>query len=399
MPPVQSVDLARSALRDLRYPLPKLRTSAAPDLRAHDLLLRAGLRRAIGRRPRHYRHVDHLNGAGIPAAVMHRRGDFRCSWFENRTRVVGSRETGNRAGRPRRHQRTRDLAARPAAVRLPVRRLQPESASHLATGLRCGRSPYSPVPRPRGDGHGIEPQPADGAVRGPECERAASPQQHRSQSVLFRREPPRRVLLHAPRRTGAGASSLRHVERAGDPRRLGDRRPPWSQGARSRPAPEIHRDLRQLRATTRASAFPRPKRWPAEPTRSASMASRAGNIFRPEFSSPVEPGDVLDLRAQSTGDRPGRLGARMVRVPGRGGVAVHRRAVLARRASARTSSGLSVAAGRSLKTAWRPLRYADRLTDLAVVDYSPGAAGPAPKAPRSVPSSAAAWPTEPDASR
>ena len=34
-----------------------------------------------------YRHVDALNAAGIPAAVVHERRGFRCAWFENRTRV------------------------------------------------------------------------------------------------------------------------------------------------------------------------------------------------------------------------------------------------------------------------------------------------------------------------
>lgn len=35
-----------------------------------------------------YRHVDALNALGIPAAVMHGRAGFRCSWFTNSTRVV-----------------------------------------------------------------------------------------------------------------------------------------------------------------------------------------------------------------------------------------------------------------------------------------------------------------------
>lgn len=34
-----------------------------------------------------YRHVDALNAAGMPAAVVHERRGFRCTWFENRTRV------------------------------------------------------------------------------------------------------------------------------------------------------------------------------------------------------------------------------------------------------------------------------------------------------------------------
>lgn len=35
-----------------------------------------------------YRHVDILNEMGIPAAVIHGRPGFRCSWFENSTRIV-----------------------------------------------------------------------------------------------------------------------------------------------------------------------------------------------------------------------------------------------------------------------------------------------------------------------
>lgn len=35
-----------------------------------------------------YRHVDILNAYGIDAAVLHRRPDFRCTWFENRTKVT-----------------------------------------------------------------------------------------------------------------------------------------------------------------------------------------------------------------------------------------------------------------------------------------------------------------------
>jgi hypothetical protein len=39
-----------------------------------------------------YRHVDLLNALGIPAAVIHARRGFRCTWFENSTRVLSSDE-------------------------------------------------------------------------------------------------------------------------------------------------------------------------------------------------------------------------------------------------------------------------------------------------------------------
>jgi GT2 family glycosyltransferase/thioredoxin-like negative regulator of GroEL len=35
-----------------------------------------------------YRHVDVLNEAGIPAAVLHATPGFRCTWFEHETRIV-----------------------------------------------------------------------------------------------------------------------------------------------------------------------------------------------------------------------------------------------------------------------------------------------------------------------
>ncbi len=35
-----------------------------------------------------YRHVDILNAAGFTASVLHRRRGFRCTWFENETRVT-----------------------------------------------------------------------------------------------------------------------------------------------------------------------------------------------------------------------------------------------------------------------------------------------------------------------
>jgi hypothetical protein len=35
-----------------------------------------------------YRHVDILNEAGIDAVILHQRKGFRCSWFDNETRVT-----------------------------------------------------------------------------------------------------------------------------------------------------------------------------------------------------------------------------------------------------------------------------------------------------------------------
>ena len=87
------VEVAREALRRHRHPLPRLHVAASrghrptiyfctPDYDAPS----GGIRVA-------YRHVDLLNDAGVSAAVLHRRSGFRCTWFENQTRVVGSSET------------------------------------------------------------------------------------------------------------------------------------------------------------------------------------------------------------------------------------------------------------------------------------------------------------------
>src|SRR4051794_18914043 len=35
-----------------------------------------------------YQHVDVLNEAGIPAAVLHTTPGFRCTWFEHSTRIA-----------------------------------------------------------------------------------------------------------------------------------------------------------------------------------------------------------------------------------------------------------------------------------------------------------------------
>jgi glycosyltransferase involved in cell wall biosynthesis len=84
--------IAREAWRGYRHPLPTLRTS---DLQHHpptvyfctpDYNVPAGGIRVV------YRHVDHLNEAGIRASVLHARTNFRCTWFENDTQVVGGND-------------------------------------------------------------------------------------------------------------------------------------------------------------------------------------------------------------------------------------------------------------------------------------------------------------------
>jgi glycosyltransferase involved in cell wall biosynthesis len=84
------MDIVRSVRRDLKYPLPRLRIAHAQTgpprvyFCAPDYDVPSGGIRVV------YRHVDLLNAAGIDAAVLHRSSDFRCSWFENETQVVGS---------------------------------------------------------------------------------------------------------------------------------------------------------------------------------------------------------------------------------------------------------------------------------------------------------------------
>lgn len=79
---------AGAALRAFTQPLPKLRSTrqqlTAPTLYfpTPDYDVPAGGIRVV------YRHVDVLNDAGVPAAVLHRRSSFRCSWFANTTRIA-----------------------------------------------------------------------------------------------------------------------------------------------------------------------------------------------------------------------------------------------------------------------------------------------------------------------
>lgn len=82
----------RETIHDRRHPLPALRTSS---VQAHDptiLLCTPDFGPPSGGIRVAYRHVDLLNEAGFPAAVLHRRQGFRCNWFENNTRVLGCRE-------------------------------------------------------------------------------------------------------------------------------------------------------------------------------------------------------------------------------------------------------------------------------------------------------------------
>jgi Glycosyl transferases group 1 len=86
----QLLDAARAAWHAARQPLPRLRTSAAQEHPPTVYFCTPDYRPPTGGIRVAYRHVDLLNAAGIPAAVLHRRAGFRCSWFENDTRVCAS---------------------------------------------------------------------------------------------------------------------------------------------------------------------------------------------------------------------------------------------------------------------------------------------------------------------
>jgi hypothetical protein len=81
---------AADLVRERRHPWPKLCSSATQSTPptvyfcAPDYDVPSGGIRVM------YRHVDLLNDAGIRAAILHRRAKFRCTWFENRTRVTSS---------------------------------------------------------------------------------------------------------------------------------------------------------------------------------------------------------------------------------------------------------------------------------------------------------------------
>jgi hypothetical protein len=85
---------ARRTLRgDIRQ-VPRLRLAARRDRPPTVWMVCPDYDEPSGGIRRQYRTVDLLNEAGIPAAIMHRRAGFACSWFEHRTRIVTAGEIG-----------------------------------------------------------------------------------------------------------------------------------------------------------------------------------------------------------------------------------------------------------------------------------------------------------------
>ncbi len=87
MKPLVKRAVAARRLRARR--LPALRASAADGTATvyylcPDFSVPSGGIRAI------YRHVDLLNAEGVPAAVLHHKDGFACTWFEHRTRIASA---------------------------------------------------------------------------------------------------------------------------------------------------------------------------------------------------------------------------------------------------------------------------------------------------------------------
>jgi len=90
--------LARRALRRLRHPDPPRRVPrlawapAATDRRRAVWVLAPDWDRPSGGVRKLYRTVDVLTGAGVRAAIVHRRPGFRCTWFAHDTPVTPVRD-------------------------------------------------------------------------------------------------------------------------------------------------------------------------------------------------------------------------------------------------------------------------------------------------------------------
>lgn len=68
--------------------VPALRVAAEPSAAPSVWVITPDWNRASGGVRKLYRAVDVLNAAGVPAAVVHQRPGFSCTWFEHETRIV-----------------------------------------------------------------------------------------------------------------------------------------------------------------------------------------------------------------------------------------------------------------------------------------------------------------------
>ena len=83
---------ARAALHFYRFPQPRLRAGATQQQEPTVYYAIPDINRPSGGIRVAYRHVDILNEAGISAAVLHARTNFRCTWFDNATRVCSAKD-------------------------------------------------------------------------------------------------------------------------------------------------------------------------------------------------------------------------------------------------------------------------------------------------------------------
>jgi hypothetical protein len=89
-------DAARVARRAVRarwgrgYQVPRLRVDPARAGAPAVWMICPDWDKPAGGIRKQYRAVDALNAAGIPAAIVHRRAGFACSWFEHATTVVAA---------------------------------------------------------------------------------------------------------------------------------------------------------------------------------------------------------------------------------------------------------------------------------------------------------------------
>lgn len=83
--------LARRAVDHRRNPRPRIRLADRGGRTVY--FLTPDWRRPSGGVRVMYRHVDILNEVGIPAAVLHQRPGFRSTWFDHQTRIENVRTT------------------------------------------------------------------------------------------------------------------------------------------------------------------------------------------------------------------------------------------------------------------------------------------------------------------
>ncbi len=197
-----------------------------------------------------YRHVDPANGAAYRRRAMHRAATSAAAGL--RIETPGGREPGD-------GNRARDdlvvvgelaislLDQLPSGTRFVVFNQNPHLTWQRVPERTLADTPHAPTSRRWSWYRTHSRQMVQYAA--PSANVVASPQQHRSPSVLFRREPPERVRVHAPRRTGAGRVQVFAMLSG---RGMLDG---WEivalhglTEAEVAAAPEIHRDLCQLRA-------------------------------------------------------------------------------------------------------------------------------------------------------